>query len=215
MIIDVYADVVCPWCYIGERRLEQALSQRPELEVERRWRPFQLQPGMPKAGVPWDEFAQRKFGGVQRAQAAFGQVVAAGASDGLTFNFDRVVSAPNTVDAHRLILFADRFGRQWEMAEALFAAYFTYGRNLNNSDHLVAVATEVGLMAADVQVFLTSVEGINEVTQSQAEAGQLGIQGVPFFVIDGRYGLSGAQPLPSFLRALDMAQQEAEEVTSR
>lgn len=205
MIIDVYADVVCPWCYIGERRLERALAQRPDLRVERRWRPFQLQPAMPAGGVPWSEFARQKFGGVERAQAAFAQVVAAGAEDGIHFAFDRVASAPNTVDAHRLILLADRHGRQWETAEALFAAYFAEGRDLNNPDHLVAAAESAGLDPGAVRAQLASDEGRTEVAASQEEAGQLGISGVPFFVFDERYALSGAQPVVVFLQALDTA----------
>ena len=205
MIIDVYADVVCPWCYIGERRLERALAERPGLWVERRWRPFQLQPAMPAGGVPWAEFARRKFGGVERAGAAFAQVVAAGAEDGIRFAFDHVASAPNTVDAHRLILWAGGHGRQWETAEALFAAYFEGGRDLNNLDHLVAVAESAGLDPAAARAHLASDEGRADVAASQEEATQLGISGVPFFVFDDRYALSGAQPVAVFLQALDAA----------
>jgi predicted DsbA family dithiol-disulfide isomerase len=206
MVIDVYADVVCPWCYIGERRLERALRQRPDLQVERRWRPFQLQPGMPRAGLPWSDFARRKFGGVERARSAFAQVTAAGANEGITFAFDRVATAPNTVDAHRLILFGGQHGREWETAEGLFAAYFAEGRNLNDVDDLVAVKS--GLDADEARAYLASSEGVDEVYASQEEAGRLGIEGVPFYVFDGRYGLSGAQPLEVFLRALDLAQAE-------
>lgn len=208
MIIDVYADVVCPWCYIGERRLEQALAQRPDLEVKRRWRPFQLQPGMPATGVPWNNFAQRKFGGASRAQAAFAQVIAAGASDGITFAFDKVATAPNSVDAHRLIVWAKQHGRQWELAEALFAAYFSEGRDLNNHDHLVAVTTSVGLDAAAVRAFLASDAGVVEISTSQDEAYQVGVQGVPFYVFDERYAVSGAQPVEVFVQVLDAVQRE-------
>lgn len=205
MIIDVYADVVCPWCYIGERRLERALAQRPGVRVERRWRPFQLQPAIPAGGVPWAEFARRKFGGVERAQAAFAQVVAAGAEDNIRFAFDRVASAPNTVDAHRLILFARGYGRQWEMAEALFAAYFADGRNLNDLDGLAVVAESAGLDPVAARAYLAGDEGVAEVAASQEEAGQLGISGVPFYVFDDHYALSGAQPVAVFLQALDAA----------
>ncbi|HEX7240834.1 MAG TPA: DsbA family protein, partial [Longimicrobiaceae bacterium] len=103
MQIEVYADVVCPWCWIGERRLEAALAQRPELRVRRSWRPFQLQPQMPPGGLPWAEFAAAKFGGAERARGMFAQVAAAGAADGVRFAWDRVATAPNTVDAHRLV----------------------------------------------------------------------------------------------------------------
>lgn len=208
MIIDVYADVVCPWCYIGKRRLEQALAQRPALVVERHWRPFQLNPDLPPNGQDWGEFMRLKFGGEQRAQAAFAQVAAAGASDGLRFAFDRVASAANTVDAHRLILFAAQQGRSWEMADALFAAYFTEGRNLNDAEQLVTIAGDVGLDAAAVRALLHDSDGIDEVLDSQREAGRLGIRGVPFYVFDGRYGISGAQPVEVFVQALDQIAAE-------
>jgi predicted DsbA family dithiol-disulfide isomerase len=208
MQIDIYADVVCPWCYIGERRLEQALAQRPELHVERRWRPFQLQPGMPKQGLPWAEFATRKFGGGANMDRAFAQVVAAGAADGLEFRFDQVASAPNTVDAHRLIMWAGEHGKQWELANALFAAYFTHGRNLNDVDQLVDVAAQVGLDPNAVRAFLATDEGVAAVQASQRDAAELGVQGVPFFVFNNQFAVSGAQPVQLFGRALDMAAEQ-------
>ncbi len=100
MLIEVFADLACPWCYIGARRLARALALRPDLEVQRRWRPFQLQPQMPAGGLPWDRFVREKFGGVERAAGAFARVTEVGAADGLTFAFDRVASAPNTVALH-------------------------------------------------------------------------------------------------------------------
>ncbi len=210
MVIDVYADVVCPWCYIGGRRLEKALALRPDLQVERRWRPFQLSPDMPKAGMAWAEFAQRKFGGWNQAQAIFARVTAMGAADGITLAFDRVASAPNTVDAHRLILFAAERGRQWEAVDALFAAYFTEGRNLNDLDQLVAVAVHAGLEAEEARAYLQGSAGTAEVIASQEAAHRLGVRGVPHYVIDDRYALTGAQPVEAFLYALDTARAEQE-----
>jgi predicted DsbA family dithiol-disulfide isomerase len=203
MVIDIYADVVCPWCYIGERRLEQALAQRPNLVVERRWRPFQLNPDLPATGVPWADFARRKFGGEQRAQLMYAQVAAAGAPDGIDFAFERIVSAANTVDAHRLILLARAHGREWELAEALFAAYFSSGADLNDHAQLTAIAAGVGLDQAAVRAHLAGSAGAADVAASQDEAAQLGIRGVPFYVIDGRYAISGAQPVGVFVQALD------------
>jgi predicted DsbA family dithiol-disulfide isomerase len=208
LTIDVYADVVCPWCYIGEHRLQWALVQRPDVRVERRWRPFQLQPGMPRGGIPWRDFVRTKFGGEARARAAFAYVALAGAADGLSFDFERVVSAPNTVDAHRLILLAGARGRQWEMAEALFRAHFAEGRDLNDHDQLAGVAAAVGLDADQVRRYLGGNEGVAEVGESQREAARLGVRGVPFFVFDGRIALSGAQPIELFLEAIDAATAE-------
>lgn len=203
MIIDVYADVVCPWCYIGERRLEQAIALRPNMSITRRWRPFQLQPTMPPRGLAWAEFARRKFGGVDDAQRIFAQVTAVGAADGLTFAFDKVVSAPNTIDAHRLVALGRQHGREWEMVDALFAAYFAAGRDLNDHAQLVEIATAVGLPADEVQAYLASTDGVAEVLASQAEAEQLGVSGVPFYVIDEQYAVSGAQPVAVLLQAID------------
>ncbi len=203
MLIDVYADVVCPWCYIGERRLEKAIAERPDLEAERRWRPFQLQPSMPEGGLPWAEFARQKFGGEELAQAAFAHVTTVGAEEGIRFDFDRVATAPNTVDAHRLILLASKHDRQWETADALFKAYFAEGRDLNDHDELTAIVARVELDAEEVRSYLAGEEGIAEVRRSQKEAHVLGIQGVPCYVVDDRYALSGAQPVEVFLRVFD------------
>lgn len=209
MLIEVYADIACPWCYIGERRLAEALAQRPDIAVERHWRPFQLQPDLPPQGLPWAEFVPAKFGGVAQAQRIFARVAQAGAPDGIDFRFDRVATAPNTMDAHRLVLFAAACGQEWPMADALFAAHFTEGRDLNDQNQLVAVAESVGLDAAEVRAYLASDAGIAEVAASQETAERLGITGVPFFVIDGRYGLSGAQPVEVFVRALDQLTRPA------
>ena len=205
MILDVYADVVCPWCYVGERRLEAALSSRPELEVERRWRPFQLQPGIPEGGMPWDVYARRKFGGELNARGAFARLAEVGRGEGIRFDFDRVVSAPNTVDAHRLILHAGEAGgeTQWKTVEALFEAYFSDGRDLNDYEQLAAVAAGAGLDPDEVRRYLAGEEGKAEVRASQEEAYGRGIQGVPFYVFDGVHTVSGAQPVEEFLRALD------------
>lgn len=208
MRIDVYADVVCPWCYIGEHRLERALTLRPELRVERRWRPYQLQPGMPAGGITWEEFVRTRFGGAERARGMFAQVAAAGAQDGVRFDWERVATAPNTVDAHRLILWAAEQGREWAMADALFRGYFTEGRDLNAEDDLAALAAEAGLDPEAARGHLRGDAGRDEVLRSQDTAAELGISGVPFFVIEDRYGISGAQPVELFLRALDQVAAE-------
>ena len=209
MLIDVYSDVVCPWCYIGEKRLSRALAARPDLEAEVRWRPFQLQPDMPEGGVPWAAFSREKFGGEGGAEAAFSHVSAAGEGDGIRFDFGRVARAPNTVDAHRLILFAGGYGMQWELADALFRAYFTEGKNLNAHEELAQVASSVGLDAEEVREYFAGDEGASQVRSSQEEARRLGITGVPFYVFDGRYALYGAQPVGVFGEALDMTPANA------
>ena len=210
MLIEIYADIACPWCYIGERRLERALAERPGLRVERQWRPFQLQPDLPPGGLPWAEFSRTKFGGDERAQAAFAAVAQHGAGEGIDFRFDRMSTAANTANGHRLILFAARRGLEWPMVEALFAAHFTHGRDLSDDEQLVALAVEAGLPEATTRDYLASDEGMAEALASQAEARYLGITGVPFFIFDRRFGLSGAQPLAVFRQALDLAASPVE-----
>lgn len=208
MKIDVYADVVCPWCYVGQKRLEEALRSRPDLEVERRWRPFQLRPEMPAGGVPWRPFALEKFGGEEGMKRAFAHVAAAGEPDGLRFDFDRVASAPNTVDAHRLILHAARRGREWPVADALFRGYFAEGRDLNDPEALAAMAADAGLDPDEALAYLAGDSGAQDVWESQQVAAGLGIGGVPFYVIDDRYAVSGGQPAEVWLRTLEAIEAE-------
>ncbi len=207
MRIEVWADVVCPWCWIGETRLYRALGQRPQVEAEVVWRPFQLQPDLPPEGTPWDEVVQTEFGGPERAKAMFQQVAAAGAYDGLRFEFARIPSHPNTRDAHRLVLLAQESGIARRMAEALFAANFTEGRDIGNRDVLADVAAQVGLDRDRVARFLAGDQFGPAVDASQAEAASLGISGVPFFVIDGKYAFSGAQSLETFVSVLDRVRE--------
>lgn len=209
MIIEVYSDVVCPWCYVGEKRLEKALERRPDLEAEVLWRPFQLRPEMPDGGLPWHEFAVEKFGGEGNMRAAFDHVSAAGAPDGAVFDFDRIATAPNTVDAHRLILLARERGLEWRVADALFRAYFREGRDLNSIEDLLRTASEAGLDPDEAQAHLAGDAGKTEVLESQERAARLGIGGVPFYIFDGRYALSGAQPTSVFLQALAAARDSS------
>lgn len=208
MRIEVFADIACPWCYIGEKRLERALQQRPGLEVELEWKPFQLQPGIPPEGYPWEEFMARKFGGLERMRSAFEQVARAGRAEGLEFNFGRVARAINTADGHRLILWAARAGRQWPLADALFRAHFTDGKNLNDPGDLLEVVASAGLDREAAREFLASGELRDAVEESQRLAERFGVQGVPFFVFGRKYALSGAQPVEVFLQVLDHVAHE-------
>jgi predicted DsbA family dithiol-disulfide isomerase len=205
MQVEVYADVVCPWCYIGEARLNKALALRPDLKVEKVWRPFQLRPELPPEGENWTTFAIEKFGGLERAQSMFNQVATVGKDDGLDFRFDKVASAANTLDAHRIILLAADEGKTWETAHNLMKAYFTEGRNLSHKAELTAIAIESGLTPRKVEDLLETDYYEDEVVSSQETATELGINGVPFFIFNGKYALSGAQPVEVFLKALDLA----------
>ena len=205
MTLDVFADIACPWCYIGEARLQAALAVRPGLGVERRWRPFQLQPGLPRTGTPRDDFFERKFGGADSMSAAFAHVTEAGRADGLRFDFDRLAGAPNTVDAHRLVLLGADYGRAFETADALFEGYFADGRDLNDPADLVAIAEHAGLPGADALAVLEGDRFEAEVARSQEVARRSGIGGVPLYIFGDQFALSGAQPVAAFVQALDRA----------
>ena len=213
--IDVYADVVCPWCYVGEAHLKEALAARPGLDVTLRWRPFQLRPEMPAQGEPWRAFAEEKFGGWAGARSAFKHVAEVGERAGLTFDFDNVASAPNTLDAHRLILMAAEWGKEMETAKTLFRAYFSEGRDLNSLDDLLAVAKRVGLEEEAVRAFLRSDAGTAEVWASQERARRLGVSSVPFYVLNNQYGVSGARPPEVFLQAFSTVQADLQNAAQR
>ncbi len=209
--IDIYADVVCPWCYIGLKRLEKALEQKSELKPVRQWQPFQLRPEMPEGGQDWLSFADEKFGGRANAQAAFAQVTRLGLQEGIDFRFDRIASAPNTAQAHRLIFLAREHGQEWAMAEALFRAYFSEGYDLNKLEHLLLISKGLGLNQVTVTSYLQGNQGMTTVLESQQTAVHYGISGVPFYIIrqgDKRYGVSGAQAPEVFLKVFSQLESE-------
>jgi predicted DsbA family dithiol-disulfide isomerase len=205
MQIELYSDIVCPWCYIGERRLRRSLAQRPDLQVEFHWRPFQLQPGLTPDGTPWRDYAERKFGGWDRVEATYARLNEAAADEGITFSPDAIATAANTCDAHRLVLFAAEEGKAWEMSDALMTAYFVAGRDLNDHDQLIEIAVGVGLDPETVRSVLASDWYEEEVAASQQLADEYGIQGVPFTIFEERYALPGAQPIEVVLEAIDTA----------
>lgn len=203
LTIDVWADIACPWCWIGERRLRRALQQRPALHPHLRWRPFLLQPDLPSRGMDWEAFVEAKFGGLERAAPAFQQVRRAGSGEGVEFRFDRMRRAPSTRDAHRLILAAEAVGMAWDMADSLFRAHFTDGLDLNDRQDLLVAAQRGGLDQAMASAVLDGDEGAAELEEGRREALRLGIQGVPFFVFGNRYAVSGAHPPAAMLQTID------------
>lgn len=205
MTIDVYADIACPWCYVGRAHLKNALTQRPALDLALRWRPFQLQPNLPPAGRDFREVLSQKFGGWEQAQQMFERIRAMGAEDGLTFDFEAIEVAPNTADAHRLILWAQdqRSDTADALATALFRAYFTEGRNVSTADVLVDCAGEVGLDVDRARTLLDGDDYAEAVRESQQQAQQRGITGVPCYVFEDQHALTGAQPTDVFVEALD------------
>jgi predicted DsbA family dithiol-disulfide isomerase len=199
--IDVVSDVVCPWCFIGKRHLEAALAGLPEAAgATVRWHPFELNPDLPAAGVDRKHYLEAKFGGPARAAEIYARVREAGARAGLAFDFDAIARQPNTRDAHRLIAWAQSGGDAGPLVERLFRAYFLEGRFVGDRKTLAALGAEAGCDGDAALAWLESGLGADEVAAAEARVRALGISGVPFFIIDGRVGLSGAQP-PETMRA--------------
>jgi len=204
LAVDVMSDVICPWCYIGKRRLEKAVAAHGG-SVRVRWLPFQLNPQMPKEGVSRREYRTRKFGTWERSLERDAQVAAAGAGEGIHFAFDRVGRTPNTLDAHRLVWLADAEGVQDAVVEALFRAYFTDGRDIGARPTLLDVVAEAGLDRGKAEGVLTTGGGQEAIREAEELARRFRVEGVPFFVINGRVALSGAQPPDAFLAAFTQA----------
>lgn len=211
--IEVYSDVVCPWCYVGKRRLERALTEFGG-DVRVTWRPFQLNPTMPKEGMDRTAYLEAKFGSLDAFRQLEEHVQAAGASERITFAFEKIARTPNTFAAHRLIWLGEREGCQDAVVDALFRGYFEEGADIGSIAVLVQLASQAGLPDESVERLLRSDEGTAEVKAEESAGHQLGIRGVPYFVLDGTYAISGAQPVDIFVSALkrvagDRAQRKA------
>ena len=191
----VVADVICPWCYVGKRRLEKALAMMDAgVNISVRWLPFELNPDMPKEGMERREYRVRKFGSWERSQAMDAQLTELGAQEGLDFHYDLMQRTPNTFPAHRLIWWAGRNADQGALVEALFRAYFCQGRDVGDVEMLTDIAAEAGMDRAGAARFLQGQDGVREVRAYEDQARQAGISGVPAFVGNGRPLFMGAQP---------------------
>lgn len=206
LTIDVVSDVVCPWCFIGKRRLEAALrelrAERPDVVPTIRWLPYFLNPDTPEEGEPYRPFLERKFGGPERLAQIWAQIAEAGRTAGIAFAFERIEVRANTLRAHRLIHRAQRDGDAGALVERLFAAQFLQGENLGEAAVLARLAAECGEDEAAALAYLQSGEDAEAVRDEAARAQRLGISGVPFFILAGRYGVAGAQPPEVLLEAL-------------
>ena len=212
-VIDVVSDVVCPWCYVGKRHLESALATLAEAREPVpvvRWHPYELNPELPAEGVDRREYLERKFGGPARAAQIYDRVRRAGTQSGIAFDFERIAVQPNTRDAHRLVAWVQTRGDAGPIVEKLFRAYFVEGRLIGSHEVLADLAAEAGEDRGEAHEFLASGLGLDEVAQAEARASSLGITGVPFFIVDGRYGLSGAQPAETIVEAIRRARPQPE-----
>ena len=203
--IDIWSDVVCPWCWIGKHRLREALAQLGEKgrTAEIHWHAFQLDPESDDTPVPLREAYEKKFGGAQRTEQILSQTQATGLAEGLPFDFDRGQVRVSTLKAHRLIWLAGREGDADKVGEALFRAHFAEGRNLADVQTLVEAGAAGGLTEARVRAMLDSDEGVAEVRAQLAQAQALGIQAVPTFVFDGRLAVQGAQTPAVFAQVFE------------
>lgn len=215
LTVDFVSDVVCPWCFIGKRRLEAALAalreKEPELPVHVRWHPFQLNPDLPPQGVDRKAYLEAKFGGPARAAQIYERVRAAGRTADIDFDFDAIARQPNTLDAHRLIAWAQSRpeGDPQALVEAVFRAYFLEGRYVGDPAELAAIAAAAGYDPADARAFIESDELRAQVSESDARAREMGISGVPFFIFDGKTALSGAHEPAALLDAIAQARAAA------
>jgi predicted DsbA family dithiol-disulfide isomerase len=210
--IEIVHDLVCPWCFLGVRRLMRTLRRRPDILYELTWRPFLLNPDMPRGGMARPDYVVRKFGGEDRARRLYASISEIGRSEGVQFRFDRIRRTPSSVDGHRLVRYAARFGRADAMVEALFSAHFTDGRDVGDHATLRAAGHACGLDPVAVQRFLMGDDELDAVHADSLRAHRLGINGVPCFVIAGRHAIAGAQEPEVIERLLDVAAVEAEEL---
>lgn len=209
MQVDIIFDPVCPWCFIGKRRLERAMAMRPHISVERRWRPFLLNPDLPGEGIDRTAYLLKKFGSEARVRRVYGAIAEAGQSVEIDFGFDRIEQTPNTVNAHRLLLYARNFDKADEMVETLFQSYFLKGENIGRHDVLMAIGVKLGLPRDNLDRYLSGDKDVDFIHEENTRAHRLGVNGVPSYVLESDMVISGAQEPPVLARLLDAAAQMA------
>ena len=210
LTIDVYSDIVCPWCYVGKRRLERALAQLDGvLRARSTWRPFQLNPTMSSDGMDRAAYLKAKFGSLENFGQMEEQLLAAGVEERIPFAFEKIERTPNTFAAHRLVWYAAQQDKQDNVVEALFRAYFLEGQNIGDVTTLTHVAADAGLDRTETEEFLASEKGVVEVKAEEAVGRRLGIRSVPHFVFNGSLSISGAQPPDIFVSAIRQAEKQS------
>lgn len=203
MQIDVISDTVCPWCYIGKRRLERALSLRPQIEFDVRWRPFQLDPSTPLEGIDRKTYIERKFGSSEKIKPIHTALLKAGEDEGIAFAFEKITRTPNTLNSHRVIRWAHSLGVQDVLVEQLFRSYFLEGADIGQIKVLAAIADGVGLDGELVEELLESDADREAVEREDTMARKIGINGVPTFLIGGKVLVNGAQDAEHLVRVID------------
>jgi len=201
--VDIFSDTICPWCYLGKRRFELALSARPQYEPRIDWRPFELNPDMPWEGVERAGYLAAKFGGTTKIEESQAVLIRLGEAVGLQFRFDLMERVPNTRRSHLLIAHAGRQGLAGEVTERVMQAYFEEGCNIGDVDELVRLGVEAGLAERETRSAMILREGQDGVVAAERHATVLGITGVPTFIFDRQYSVSGAQEIDTFIQVID------------
>ena len=213
--VDIVSDTICPWCYIGKRRFERALDLSGRNDIAISWRPFQLNPDMPPEGMTRDDYVRAKFGGGDRPRQIYQAIAESGREAGIEFQFARIRRTPNTVLSHRLVHWSAKQERQDEVVAELFRAYFEDGLDVGDLEILVECARRAGLDRELAHQFLLSEEGRQEVVASDVYARRLGINGVPCFIVNRKYAVSGAQPPSAFVEVFNLAERDAATSTAQ
>jgi predicted DsbA family dithiol-disulfide isomerase len=214
MRIDIIFDTICPWCFLGKRRLEQTLTSRPNVIADINWHAFLLNPDMPPDGLDREDYLIAKFGNRSRADRVCGAIAEAGQTVGIEFQFDRITRIPSSIDSHRLVQFANRRGLGSEAAEALYQAYFLEGQDTSSRLALYDIAETLGFDSNDVREYFYSDADVWEIRDQNSRAHRLGISGVPAFIIDGQFSVSGAQEPTVLGRLIDIAEERARELSA-
>ncbi len=201
--LDVISDPICPWCYIGKVKLDRALVQRPETDLDIFWRPYQLNPDMPAEGMDRMTYLETKFGGPERAKTIYGQIENAAVAAGLNVDFSKIKRTPNTFDAHRLIRWARSTGHQQAVVDSLFVRYFEQGEDIGDRDLLLEVARQVGMDQALLVRLYDEDADRDLLTNEEALARQMGVSGVPTFILSEKFAFVGAQETTAWLDVLD------------
>lgn len=201
--IQIISDPICPWCYIGKTRFEAALAQRPDHPFEVSWKPFQLNPNMPDEGMDRAEYLERKFGGPEGAAQVYGDIVKAAESTGLSIDINLIQRTPNTINAHRLIHWAGLEGLQNEAVAALFIAYFEQGKDISAHEVLAEIGESVGMERALVERLLATDANTSETRAEDEKSREMGVSGVPTFLIDGQYVVNGARDTAFWVDLID------------
>lgn len=209
MQIDVVSDTVCPWCFVGKRKLERALALRPEIAFDVHWRAYRLDPTIPSEGVDRKAYMRAKFGDSPRLQTMSDAIRDAGRSVRITFAFDKIERSPNTLDSHRLIRWSESTGRQDDVVERLFSAYFEQGRDIGQAETLVSIAAEAGMDADLVRDLLAGDADRALIEREDAFAHQAGISGVPTFIFDSKVMISGAHDPETIVKVIDRVRASA------